>query len=509
MQKDGLSTNKIKDTRELRERLRRRGICVVIPTFNNVGTIKDVVERSLAQCQDVIVVNDGSTDGTAEALHTFSDIILVNLERNSGKGVALKAGFTKALALGFAYAITLDADGQHFPEDIPLMLEANMKHPGALLVGERKGLRQMERSWGSKFANEFGNFWFMVQTFQLLRDTQTGFRLYPLKKLVGLSLLTSRYEAELELMVFARWHGVRLVPVEVGVYYPPKEERVSHFRPVQDFTRIFVLNTVLCFAALLYALPLNIIKKTLTLLATLYSLLFYLVASLLVLTPAAFACAVFVSNKEQRSERLHRLLYGVARFVMDIHGVPRVKYTKSNPHGEHFEKPAVIICNHQSHLDLMIMLSMTPKLIVLTNDWVWNTPFYSHVIKESEFYPVSMGINVLIPKLRPLVDRGYSIVVYPEGTRSKDGTIGRFHKGAFHIAQTLELDVLPMLTYGLTYVLPKKGKVLHKGKVHLEIGRRITSEEFTMWGDAMGFSKHCRRMMTERYNELKDDFDQK
>ena len=90
--------------------------------------------------------------------------------------------------MGFAYAITMDADGQHYPEDIPLMLRANQQHSGALIIGQRKQLEKVERSAGSKFANSFSNFWFAVQTGHYLRDTQTGYRLYPLKKLYGLSL---------------------------------------------------------------------------------------------------------------------------------------------------------------------------------------------------------------------------------------------------------------------------------------------------------------------------------
>ena len=187
--------------------LRERGICIVIPTYNNVGTIEDVVLRAKGQCDDVIVVNDGSTDGTGEVLHRIGGITTVTHSANKGKGEALKSGLSKARNSGYAYAITLDADGQHFPEDIPLLLDANRKHPGAIIVGQRKELEKAERSAGSKFANSFSNFWFCVQTGKYLKDTQTGYRLYPIKKLHGLSFLTSRYEAELELLVFSVLSG--------------------------------------------------------------------------------------------------------------------------------------------------------------------------------------------------------------------------------------------------------------------------------------------------------------
>lgn len=238
--------------------LKDRGICVVIPVYNNEKTIGDVVRRSLENCADVIVVNDGSTDSTGEILHNISGINIVEYAENQGKGYALKCGFRKALSLGFTYAITLDGDGQHYPEDIPNFLKANTEHPGAIIIGERD-LSGVERSKGSGFANKFANFWFTVQTFKRV-DTQSGCRLYPLKKLYGLSLISARYEAELELLVFAAWHGVDIFGVPVRVYYPPENERVSHFRPGKDFARISVLNTILCILGLIYALPLGIIR---------------------------------------------------------------------------------------------------------------------------------------------------------------------------------------------------------------------------------------------------------
>lgn len=236
-----------------------RGICVVIPTYNNSGTIEQVVRDTLEQCDDVIVVNDGSTDATTDILRRIDGITLVEYAQNRGKGHALKCGFRWAMDMGFDYAITLDADGQHYADDIPIFVRENQAHPGALIVGQRD-LKGVQRSSGSEFANKFSNFWFYVQTGRRLKDTQTGYRLYPLRRLKGLSWLTSRYEAELELMVFASWHGVQLVSTPIRVYYPPQDQRVSHFRPGTDFLRITVLNTVLCFLTLVYALPLRLCR---------------------------------------------------------------------------------------------------------------------------------------------------------------------------------------------------------------------------------------------------------
>lgn len=493
---------------EQRKRLRDRGICVIIPTYNNGGTIADVVSRALMQCDDVIVVCDGCTDNTLEQLHALPvcpDI--VDLVTNRGKGTALREGFRHALARGFSYAITLDGDGQHFPEDIPIMLQANIKHPGALIVGCRKDLQSADRSKGSSFANKFSNFWFAVQTGHYLADTQTGYRLYPLKKLRGLSLLTSRYEAELELMVLASWHGVQLVSEPVNVYYPPREERVSHFRPARDFGRISLLNTVLCFLAVVYGLPLAIIRWSWTILKSAFAFVFFSFFTMFVMTPAVYLYLGIGPVTEKKKYNLHRLMCAMARFVRPI--IPGVRYTQSNPHGETFEKPAVIICNHQSHLDIVAMLSQHPKMIILTADWVWNSPFYSYAIHNAEFLPASSGMDAIMPQLKSLVDRGYSIAIYPEGTRSKDCSIGRFHQGAFHVAKTLGVDILPLVIYGAGRALPKRGRYLRKWPIHLEIDRRISPAQLQQMGDTYREQASAmRKYYKQRYNMLADSFEQ-
>ena len=240
-----------------RDKTRQMKVCVLMPTYNNGGTLRDVVERVLNYCPDVIVVNDGCTDNSAEILVSFADrVTVVDYGRNRGKGYALKQGLKKAKAMGFDYAITIDSDGQHFPEDIPLFVEALEQHPGALIVGSRN-LKQENMPGKNTFANKFSNFWFRLQTWIDLPDTQTGYRLYPLKRLPR--IFSARYEAELSLLVFSAWRGTDLVPIKVNVYYP--EDRVTHFRPFWDFFRISVLNTVLCLVALVYGWPSRLIHK--------------------------------------------------------------------------------------------------------------------------------------------------------------------------------------------------------------------------------------------------------
>lgn len=487
--------------------LRERGICVIIPTYNNAGTIKRVVEETLTMCDDVIVVNDGSTDSTTSLLHEIDKITLVEYQKNKGKGHALKCGFKKALDMGFAYAITLDADGQHYPADISKFLDANQKHPGALIVGQRN-LEGVERTKGSSFANKFSNFWFYIQTGKNLKDTQTGYRLYPLKKLKGLSLLTSRYEAELELMVFASWHGVEIVSIPIDVYYPPQAERVSHFRPGMDFARISVLNTVLCFLAIVYGLPLRLWRWLMKYLRTGYTIVVFSFFALFVVTPLVWLYVKIGKMTPKKKHNLHRIIQYIPRFLVLKHGIPGARFSSHVVNESVFDSPHIIICNHQSHLDLACQLLFTPNIVFLTNDWVWNNPFYGFLIRNADYIPVSDGIEEQMPKLRSLVKQGYSIAVFPEGTRSRDCKIGRFHQGAFYLADQLNIDILPMYLYGTGKVLPKKCHTLRKSPIYIEVGNLISRDQLNALGDAKSQAKAIRQHYLQKYEQIANRIEQ-
>lgn len=240
--------------KDSKDALRGLGICVIVPTYNNERTLARVLNDVLEQAHDVIVVNDGATDSTAKIISSFGDrVTAIGYAPNRGKGYALRQGFAKARQMGFTHALTLDSDGQHFPSDIPSFIEAHRTHPTAMLMGSRN-LNAEGMPGKNSFANKFSNFWFFVETGIRLPDTQTGFRLYPLKKVERLWLFTERFEFEVEVIVKLAWRGVPFVPVPIRVKYDPTE-RVSHFRPGPDFTRISFLNAYLVILALLWHLP--------------------------------------------------------------------------------------------------------------------------------------------------------------------------------------------------------------------------------------------------------------
>ena len=235
------------------ERMNKLKACVIIPTYNNHKTLQRVIDGVLIFTTNIIVVNDGSTDTTLEILKTYSQIEQISIATNQGKGNALRQGFKKALALGYNYAITIDSDGQHFPADIPVFLDAleQEKNP-VLLIGNRN-MSQDGIPKKSSFGNNFSNFWFWFETGIKLQDTQSGFRLYPLK-FIPKQFFTKKFEFEIEVIVRSSWNGIQVKNIPINILYD-SNERVSHFRPFKDFTRISILNTILVIITIFYIKP--------------------------------------------------------------------------------------------------------------------------------------------------------------------------------------------------------------------------------------------------------------
>jgi glycosyltransferase involved in cell wall biosynthesis len=241
--------------------MRQYKVCVIIPAYNCEKTIRDVVLSVLEYTSDVIVINDGSIDNTLNILLSFGEqIVLLSCSKNRGKGYALTQGFNEAVKREFSYALTIDADGQHNTDDVILFLNTMQQYPNALIVGARS-FNHPNMPQGNVFANKFSNFWFSLQTAHKFPDTQSGYRLYPLKQMKRMRPFTHRYEAELELLVRCAWKNIAILAVPIQVYYPTKTERLSHFRPKKDFIRISLLNTVLCLLAAVYGYPSMVIRK--------------------------------------------------------------------------------------------------------------------------------------------------------------------------------------------------------------------------------------------------------
>ncbi|MGM0551781.1 MAG: DUF2062 domain-containing protein [Bacteroidota bacterium] len=243
------------------EQFQELKLCILVPTYNNATTLPQVLDELLSYTNQIIVVNDGSTDATEKLLNGYAGrLTVVGYNKNRGKGYALRRGFREAWRLGFTHVLTIDSDGQHKPSDLPKFLEICRQHPEALIMGSRN-MDQASVPGKSSFGNKFSNFWFWVETGIKLPDTQTGYRLYPLEKLHNMRFVTRKYEFEIEVIVKAAWKGIPFKAIPVDVYYAPKEIRISHFRPFRDFTRVSILNTFLVLIAFLWARPFAIIRK--------------------------------------------------------------------------------------------------------------------------------------------------------------------------------------------------------------------------------------------------------
>jgi glycosyltransferase involved in cell wall biosynthesis len=245
---------------EYRKKIDALNCCVIIPTYNNEQTIANVINDVLTFTSNIIVVNDGATDATAEILKNFNTIQVISYLPNKGKGIALRTGIKFAQEKGYRYAITIDSDGQHFAKDISVFIDKIEQEPDTLLIGARN-LNQENMPKKNTFGNKFSNFWFMLFTGIKLPDTQSGYRLYPIQKMKGIRYFTSKYEFEIEVSVKAAWHNIPVKAVPINVFYAEEGKRISHFRPGKDFTRISLLNTYLFFPALLWYKPIRLIKS--------------------------------------------------------------------------------------------------------------------------------------------------------------------------------------------------------------------------------------------------------
>lgn len=233
-------------------------ILVVVPTYNNAGTIVSVIEQVRQYSDHILVVNDGSTDTTAEIIRSLN-VEQISYSKNRGKGYAIRRSFEYAKQNGYNYVLTIDSDGQHYASDIANFTREIISNPDSLIIGARN-LTADNMPSKNTFANKFSNFWYRIETGNKLIDTQSGFRLYPIRKIGDTRFFSNRYEFEVEVLVRSAWNGVNVYNIPIQVYYPPTDERISHFKPLKDFTRISILNSLLVIIALLVYYPWSFIK---------------------------------------------------------------------------------------------------------------------------------------------------------------------------------------------------------------------------------------------------------
>ncbi len=233
---------------------------------------------------------------------------------------------------------------------------------------------------------------------------------------------------------------------------------------------------------------------------TLWTYFILVLGSALIGVFGVLVYALWFTDIEWRKRIIHYMVMYYSRFFIWVIPISP-KYI--NETGEQFKKPAVIISNHQSLIDTALLFRLCPKAIILTNDWVYNSPVFGHISKLADFYNVSAGIDRIFEKLRERVEEGYSILVFPEGTRSLNQKIQRFHRGAFYIAEKLEMDIVPILFYGTGEFL-KKGEFWGKSHpVCQKVFSRITIKDRSYGENYSKRAKYIRQYLTMEYQELK------
>ena len=239
---------------------------------------------------------------------------------------------------------------------------------------------------------------------------------------------------------------------------------------------------------------------------SIFSFSYFTIGSLILVLAGFILVRLNPFNREKGKYIYHFLVSKYCWSLMYIMG--NVKKRIINPSKEDFSKPAVIVCNHQSFLDILSTVMLHPRLILFTNRWVWNSPVFGAVVRMADYYPIMEGVEGDMERIADRIKHGYSIVVFPEGTRSVDGTIGRFHKGAFYLAERLQLDILPILIHGSGYTMTKNDFLLKDGTITLKFLPRIKPDN-TAYGN--GYAERAKitgRYFRDQYRQLQTTIEQ-
>jgi glycosyltransferase involved in cell wall biosynthesis len=217
-------------------------IWCVIPVYNNADTVKKIVENCFKYINNILVIDDGSNDTNILELLKETDAKIIQHEKNRGKGAALLTALNFIKEKNALSMITIDADGQHLPEDIPKFIDEIERNPESLHIGIRD-FNQTSIPESSRFGRKFSNMWFKIETGKECKDTQSGFRAYPVKLISQLNLYGSFYDFEIEVIARASWAQIRINEINISVVYDPPEKRVSHFNKIKDNIRISLMHT--------------------------------------------------------------------------------------------------------------------------------------------------------------------------------------------------------------------------------------------------------------------------
>ncbi len=225
--------------------MKQNKVIVVVPTYNNLGSIKKVVEDILAHHYEVIVVDDGSNASVKDLFSQDEqkNIHFVEHEKNQGKGQAIISGTQKAKELGYLYVLSMDGDGQHLASQAHLLISEC--HQDEIIIGARN-FNLENVPLGSKFGRWFSNIWAKLNTKMMISDSLSGYRIYPIS-ILTLPIQTKKFDWEMEVLIRHAQEGKNIKEVGIECYYPLAEERVSHFRNFEDTMSIVWVHLQILF----------------------------------------------------------------------------------------------------------------------------------------------------------------------------------------------------------------------------------------------------------------------
>ena len=238
-------------------------------------------------------------------------------------------------------------------------------------------------------------------------------------------------------------------------------------------------------------------------LITILGFIGFLIGSFLLSICGLILFNFFPAKTAKRKLIFHYVIMYTFRFILACFF--NVKKTIVNPQNETFKKPAIIVSNHQSHIDLALTLQLYPKIVVFTNDWVYNSPFFKTIVKKADYFRASDGYEKCIPALNELVKQGYSILIFPEGTRSVTGDILRFHKGAFLLAEQMQLDIIPLLLHGVGDVLTKGDFYFKEGELTVKLLERIKPTDMSFGITYQERTKAICKLMRQEYELIREE----
>ncbi len=248
----------------------------------------------------------------------------------------------------------------------------------------------------------------------------------------------------------------------------------------------------------------SIMHKLINQLKTYYSFGIFVLYIFFVGVPAGWLYSLSEKNKAKNQDKYHKhVAHFCRRFLR--HYLCCATHEIRNPYHETFKTPALIIANHQSILDLPFTMMMSPKLVVMTGQWVWESKLYGKVVKFCDYFPSSLPMDEMLVHIKDVMSRGYSVLIFPEGTRSEDCQVHTFRRGAFHLAEQLRCDIIPMVLWGTGRVLPKNEFCLHDGHMVLDIGKRERFDDGVMGEGHGALTRYWHKYFLQRFAELEEE----